>query len=41
MLLDLGHQQDFGLLLFSYLKGMGSGDALALRVDGQGQGQSI
>jgi hypothetical protein len=41
MLLDLGHQQDFGLLLFSYLKGVRSGDALTLRVDGQGQSQSI
>jgi len=41
MLLDLGHQQDFGLLLFSYLEGIRSGDALTLRVDGQGQGQSI
>ena len=41
MLLDLGHQQDFGLLLFSYLKGIGTGDALTFRMHGQGQGQSI
>ena len=27
MLLNLGHQQNFGLLLFSYLKGIRSGDA--------------
>jgi len=38
MLLDLGHQQDFGLLLFSYLEGICSGDAPTLGVDGQGQG---
>src|SRR5437763_6755769 len=41
MLLDLGHQQDFGLLFFGYLKGIGTGDALTFRVDRQGQGQSI
>jgi len=41
MLLDPGHQQNFGLLLFSHLKGIRSGDALTFRVDGQGQGQSI
>jgi hypothetical protein len=31
MLLDLGHQQDFGLLFFGYLKGIGTGDALTFR----------
>src|SRR6266404_3221649 len=41
MLLDLGHQQDFALLLLSYLKGIVTGDALTLRMNGQGQGQSI
>jgi len=41
MLLDLGHQQDFGLLFFGYLKGIGTGDALTFRMDRQGQGQSI
>ena len=41
MLLDVGHQQDFGLLFFGYLKGIGTGDGLALRMDRQGQGQSI
>jgi hypothetical protein len=38
MFLDLSHQQDLGLFLFSYLKGIGTGDAFALRMDGQGQG---
>jgi hypothetical protein len=38
MLLDPSRQQDFKLLLFSYLKGIGTGDALTLRMDGQGQG---
>jgi len=41
MLLNLSHQQDFGLLLFGDLKGIGTGDAFTLRMDGQGQGQSI
>src|SRR5438874_4771741 len=41
MLLDLRHQQDFVLLLFGYLKGIGTGDAFTLRMDRQGQGQSI
>ena len=41
MLLDLRHQQDFVLLLFGYFKGVGTGDALTLRMDRQGQGQSI
>src|SRR5258708_32401044 len=41
MLLDLGHQQDFGLLFFGYLKGIGTGDAFTFRMDRQGQGQSI
>jgi hypothetical protein len=41
VLLDLGHQRDFGLLFFGYLKGIGAGDALTLRMDGQSQGQSI
>jgi hypothetical protein len=41
MLLDLGHQQDFALLLFGDLKGIGTGAALTFRMDGQGQGQSI
>jgi hypothetical protein len=30
MLLDLGHQQDLALLLFGDLKGVGTGDGLAL-----------
>jgi hypothetical protein len=33
MLLDPSRQQDFRLLLFSYLKGIGTGDALTLRMD--------
>ena len=41
MLLDLGHQQDIALLLFGDLKGIGTGDALALRMHGKGQGKSI
>jgi hypothetical protein len=41
MFLDPSHQQDFGLLLFSYLKGIGTGDALTFRMHDQGQGQSI
>ena len=41
MLLDLGYRQDFVLLLFGDLKGIGARDALTFRMDGQGQGQSI
>jgi hypothetical protein len=41
MLLDLGHQQDLALLLFGDLKGVGTGDALALRMDGKGQGERV
>ena len=41
MLLDLGYRQDFVLLLFGNLKGIGTRDALTFRMDGQGQGQSI
>ena len=41
MLLGLGHQQDLALLLFGDLKGVGARNALTLRMDGQGQGQSI
>ena len=41
MLLDPSHQQGFGLLLLGDLKGVGTGDALTSRMDGQGQGQSI
>jgi hypothetical protein len=36
MLLDLGQQQDFVLLLFGDLKGIGTGDALTFRMDGKG-----
>jgi len=41
MLLDLGYRQDFALLLFGDLKGIGTSDALTLSMDGQGQVQSI
>jgi hypothetical protein len=41
MFLDLRHQQDFALLLFSDLKVIGTGDALALRMHDKGQGQSV
>src|SRR6478672_2672225 len=41
MVLDLSHQQDLTLLLFGDLEGVGTGDALAFRMDRQGQGQSI
>ena len=41
MLLDLGHQQDLVVLLFGNLKGVGTGDALALRMHGKGQGESV
>ena len=41
MLLDLGYRQDFVLLLFGDLKGIGAGNALALSMDSQGQGQRI
>jgi len=41
MLLDLGQQQDLILLLFGDLKRVAASDALALRMDRQGQGQSI
>jgi hypothetical protein len=41
MLLDPGHQQDIALLLFGDLKGIGTGDALALRMHGKGKGKSI
>jgi hypothetical protein len=34
MLLDLGHQQDLVLLLFGDLKGVRTGDGLALRMNG-------
>ena len=41
MLLDLGHQQDLALLLFGDLKRIGTGDALALRMHGKGQGEGV
>ena len=41
MLLDLGHQQDLALLLLGDLKGVGTSDALALRMHGKGQGESV
>ena len=41
MLLDLGHQQDLALLLFGDLKGVGTGHALTLRMNGKGQGESV
>jgi hypothetical protein len=41
MFLDLRHQQDFALLLFSDLKGIGVRDALALRMNRKGQGESV
>jgi hypothetical protein len=41
VLLELGYRQDFVLLLFGDLKGIGARDALTFRMDGQGQGQSI
>ena len=41
MFLDLRHQQDFALLLFSDLKGIGTGYALALRMHSKGQGESV
>jgi hypothetical protein len=36
MLLDLGHQQDFALLMLSDLKGIVTSDALALRMHRKG-----
>jgi hypothetical protein len=38
VLLDLGHQQDLALLLFSDLKRKGARNALTFRMDDQGQG---
>ena len=41
MLLDLSHQQDFELLLFSHLEGIGTGDPLTLHMHCKSQGESI
>jgi hypothetical protein len=41
MLLDLGHQQHLALLLFGDLKAVGTGNVLALRMNGKGQGESV
>ena len=41
MLLDLSHQQDFELLLFSHLEGISTSDALTSRMHGKSQGESI
>src|SRR5215472_12064358 len=41
MLLDFGHQQNLAPLLFRNLKGIGARNALTLRMNDQGQSQSV